>query len=442
MKQNNKFSQPKQTYIRSISRLSSNCSYTTSDGIDKLAKLKHRTNINNKRNTTNNINNKQTSINLNIINNKQTSINKQTINELNDPNEDYSCKFSLPSNSEEKVYIFGDIEGHNNIFESTIETINSTIKNENNKYIFLGDIYDYAKPKESISQVSQILSALNIESNYPFNEETKEIDVIRAFRKLWKTKQLKCYSKYNIQYLHSKPKRVNISSERYLFILGNKEVIFIQEIITSERISKNNEYFVVPADYKRKKRLPGEPEIKHTEYNFTVEELNIMYSYLSLCYNFAVIDGYMFIHCYINYKLFMNDLISREIKHIISGHSKGYGHFIDSDFKKVDVYILDLTGIVDNVNNYMTLTKEGVKYNYNSNFKPVLEKLSFHPQMENIDITSHPMMNSELDDLILITNNSSNSSSIDGYSPRSSSSGSNSPTEVNSNNNNIIIMND
>ena len=267
------------------------------------------------------------------------------------------------------------------------------------KYIFLGDLYDYAKPKESISQISQILNALNVDINYPFTNESKEIDIIRAYRKLWKLKQLKSYSKFNIQYLHSKPKPVDIQTENYLFILGNKEVIFIQEIITSEKITKKDNVFIVPADYKRKHKKPGESDVKHTDYNFTVEELNIMYNYLSLCYNYVIIDNTLFIHCYINYKLFMNDNL--KIKRIISGHSKGYGHFIDSDFKDVEIYILDLTGIDDYVNNYMILTNSTIQHTFNDNFKPVLEKLTWSPNIDQTIVklsNIHPLANKQSTD--------------------------------------------
>ena len=306
--------------------------------------------------------------------------------------EPYTCSFSLPKSDSELTYIFGDIEGYNNIFASTLNKIEDTISNDLINYVFLGDIYDYAKPHETISMVDKLLSTLNIERNNIFNNDTKEIDVIRAFRKLWKQKQLKCYSKFNIQYLHSKPKQSSIKNPKCLFIIGNKEVIFIQEIITSERITKKDDIFIVPADYKRKYKKPGQSTIKHTEYDFSINELNIMYSYLLHCHNYAIINKTLFIHCYINYKLFQDIGVNR----IVAGHSKGYGRFIDDDFKGIDIYILDLTGIEDNVNNYMVLSQSKLKHSFNSNFKPVLEKLKYcvseDPEVINLD--QHPLAKS------------------------------------------------
>ena len=310
----------------------------------------------------------------------------------------YTCSFKLPTTETESIIVFGDIEGHDNLFESTVQHIKHDQQMNNVSYVFLGDIYDYAKPHKTISQVLDILDVLNVEQQTPFNDETKEIDVIRAFRKLWKQKQLKCYSKYNIQYMHSKPKQSSIKESEYLFILGNKEVIFIQELITSERITKKGNVFTVPADYKRKHKKPGEDDIKHTEYEFTPNELNVMFTYISLCHNYALINETLFIHCYLNYKLFAEDC---KVKRIIAGHSKGYGHFVDSNFENVDIYINDLTGIanINEVDNRIVITESQIIHNFNDNFKPVLEKLKFQ-ESEDQDITyleKHPLSTDDTD---------------------------------------------
>ena len=285
--------------------------------------------------------------------------------------------FKLPNNTNNttnETYIFGDIEGNKKLFDSTIETIHKTKDNENVNYVFLGDLYDYNAPSETILTVEKIMNELNIPINPLFNENTKEIDVIRSFRKLWKNKQMKCYSKYNIQYVHSKLKPENIYNSKWLFILGNKEIIFVQEIITSEHITKTEEgLFNVPADYK----MPDKQN-KHTDYKFSYHELNVMYSFITICNNYAVIDKTLFIHCYLNYKSFNNEM-KTNIKHIISGHSKGYGHFIDTEFKNIDIYIVDLTHYETTENesivNYMYMTSSGINYHFNKITKPKLKKI-------------------------------------------------------------------
>ena len=277
------------------------------------------------------------------------------------PIQTYICSFKLPTTKSESIIVFGDIEGHDNIFDSTVQHI----KREQNQFVFLGDIYDYAKPHKTISQVLDILTVLHVPLQTPFNDETKEIEVIRAFRKLWKQKQLKSYSKYNIQYMHSKPKQSSIKDSTHLFILGNKEVIFVQELITSERITKQGNAFIVPADYKRKHKKPGEDDIKHTDYEFTPDELNTMFTYISLCHNYAIINDTLFIHCYLNYKLFAED---NKIKRVIAGHSKGYGHFVDNNYPNIDVYINDLTGIanITDVDNRIVITESEILHTFNN----------------------------------------------------------------------------
>ena len=275
----------------------------------------------------------------------------------------------------DKTYIFGDIEGDENLFASTVGTI-STAQNE--RFIFLGDLYDYTKPNETISMIGTILNALGVEILQPFNEQSREIDIIRAYRKLWKIKQMKAYSKFNIQYLHSKLKREQLEPNfKYLFILGNKEVIFVQEIITCEHMTKKApNTFQVPADYKFKHVEEGREPIKHTNYLFTTEQLNIMFSYLSLCINYALIDETIYIHCYINYKHVKDDI--PPVKRIISGHSKGYGKFADTDFPGVNIYLCDLTGLINNnLNNYIINDHDTIIYNFNDNIKPCLNKISF-----------------------------------------------------------------
>ena len=243
-----------------------------------------------------------------------------------------STTVSLKNNT---TYIFGDIEGSEPLFDSTLKTIEANISNDDVKFIFLGDLYDYDKPNETIAMIDKIMKQLNIPIPEIFSAETKEIEIIRVFRKLWKLKQMKHYNKFNIQYLRCKLKPEQIQPFKHIFIIGNKEVIFVQEIITCEHISKlPDNSFSIPADYKFKRVKEGCDPVKHTNYNLTYEELNIMHAYISNCVNLALIDETLYIHCYINYKYFKDVL---NVNRIISGHSKGYGKFVDSEFPGIDI---------------------------------------------------------------------------------------------------------
>ena len=267
--------------------------------------------------------------------------------------------------SSDKTFIFGDIEGNETLFSSTLQTIASNV---DSNFIFLGDIYDYMTPYASISMVEMLLNILKIPLLQQFDESTKEIDVIRNFRKLWKTKQLKLYNKFNIQFLHSKPKQENLTYDNHFFIMGNKEVIFIQEIIECRHIYKlPNNSFLVPTDYKSKNIS------RHTDYNFTYHHLNVMLTYLSLCNNYIIQNNTLYIHCYINYRQFKD---IEEITHVVSGHSKGYGHFKDNDFPNIDIFMCDLTNNeLDEPKNFILKNENEIIYNFNEPIKPRLEKI-------------------------------------------------------------------
>lgn len=270
--------------------------------------------------------------------------------------------------SSDKTFIFGDIEGKETLFSSTMQTIAS---NTNSNFIFLGDIYDYMAPYTSISMVEKILTILKIPLLQQFDESSKEIDIIRVFRKLWKTKQLKSYSKFNIQFLHSKPKQEKPIYDNQFFIMGNKEVIFIQEIIECGHITKlPDNSFLVPADYK------GKNITRHTDYHFTYHHLNVMLTYLSLCNNYIIQDDILYIHCYINYKQFKD---IEEISHVVSGHSKGYGHFKDDNFPNIDIFMCDLTNDelvkTDEPTNFILKDGNNIIYKFNEPIKPRLEKI-------------------------------------------------------------------
>ena len=305
-------------------------------------------------------------------------------------NEPPDNPFSL---TDSETYIFGDIEGDETLFNSTMSILESNYSDPNSRFVFLGDLYDYDKPNTTISMISKILQRLNVPIPNIFSEETKEIEIIRVYRKLWKLKQMKAYSKFNIQYLHYKLKPEHIEPFKHLFILGNKEVIFVQELIACEHISKlPDNSFSVPAEYKFKHVEEGRDPIKRTNYVFNHEELNIMHAYISNCFNFAVVDETLYIHCYINYKHFKDSI---NVNRVISGHSKGYGRFVDSEFPGIDIYICDLTGLSKENNqsigsqpiNYLLNDKGKIIYNYNINFKPRLDKIELNTD-EDVQIMS------------------------------------------------------
>lgn len=289
-----------------------------------------------------------------------------------------------------KTFIFGDIEGDIKPYQSTIECLTKHFNN--NRFIFLGDIYDFEKSDASIGMIENILSyffpikedaiinyvnMMNKERNETSfsptfdNEEITmktldSIHIIRLFRKLWKEKSLKsCQTKQNKQqYWKSLPKNDAPKYFKYLFIFGNKEVEFIYDLINSKKITKitkgNGETrFMVSVDYFDSRTN----EHKETIRVYTYHQLNIMFNYLSCCFNYYLDGTTLYTHCYVNHTKFS------KIDIVVSGHNKGYGKFIDTKYNDVIIYLVDLSGNNENINNYI-IQRNGQFQLFNDNINP------------------------------------------------------------------------
>jgi hypothetical protein len=248
-----------------------------------------------------------------------------------------------------KTFIFGDIEGNETIYENTIKCISNNL--DNNRFIFLGDIYNFENSTESIKMIENIISYFYQPQKVIF-EHDEPVNVIRLFRSIWKSKNLKCCQTNYKQYWKSRPKNNlpnNSSDFKCLFIYGNKEVEFLYDIVNSKKVSKivdeNNEIkFSVLTKYLDTQEK-NEKEITRI---YSINELNVMYNYLSNCYNYYIENNILYTHCYFNNVKF------DDIKVVVSGHNKGYGRFIDTRYENLIVYIVDLTFHNEQLNNYIT----------------------------------------------------------------------------------------
>ena len=241
------------------------------------------------------------------------------------------------------TYIFGDIEGNITLFESTINTIES---HPLSRFIFLGDIYDYKNTEISIQHIQIILTSLGASLLFPFTSLSTVQDVQQRFKRLFMKKQLYCYKTAHPQYLTSVPKEPrSINGKRFIFLFGNKETAFCLDVAYKGTIAKIN---------------------KHTWSMSVTFEWNVMYTYLMLCHNYYI-DGHnnLFIHCYLNYKLF-RPLKTHSV--VVSGHSKAYGMFRDDEFPETMIYINDLTKLStsSSINNYMTIRECKFDASYNN----------------------------------------------------------------------------
>lgn len=237
-----------------------------------------------------------------------------------------------------KTYIFGDIEGKENLYYNTIDCISNNINN-NNRFIFLGDIYNFKNSDESINMIHTITSFFFNEENV-ITEDMEPIELIHTYRKLWREKNLKaCQTEYK-QYWRTKPRNNlpnNISSSNHIFILGNKEVEFVGDIVNSKLITKlstkEGYVFSVLVEYYDTQKNKNERLIR----TYTPSQLNTMYNYISNCYNYYIEDGVLYTHCYFNNVKFDN------VNVVVSGHNKAYGKFRDERYNGLTIYIIDLT---------------------------------------------------------------------------------------------------
>lgn len=264
-----------------------------------------------------------------------------------------------------ETFIFGDIEGNENIYNNTIKCINENFNDS--KFIFLGDIYNFEKSAESLKMIKNIISYFySIEE--VINKNSEPLDVIRLFRTVWKRKNLKCCKTKYKQYWKFKPFN-NIPNDysdfKGLFIYGNKEVEFIYDIVNSKKISKstnnNDVSFSILSEY-----FDTQEKVeKIITRIYTHEDLNIMYNYLNHCCNYYITGNVLYTHCYFNNEKF------DDINVVVSGHNKGYGKFIDKKYNGLTVYIIDLTSSGVNYNNYISCDND---FNFKLFNNPILPK--------------------------------------------------------------------
>lgn len=245
-----------------------------------------------------------------------------------------------------KLYIIGDIEGLETVYQSTIQCLRQKKDKRSNSFLFLGDIYTPNNVNESINHIENIIKSFFDIQEY-LTQESEPIDLIRILRDIWKNKGLKSYNMHLIQYWKTMPKQDLSQTNKYFkykFLFGNKEIKFILDILNSKNIIKehiNGEpHFIVPVVYEDK----NTKTLVENTVTFSLHQLNVMISYLFRCYNYCIMNDILFTHCYFNYAKLMEGI---NIRTVVCGHSRGYGVFEDSRFPGIEIYMIDLTGTRD-----------------------------------------------------------------------------------------------
>lgn len=142
------------------------------------------------------------------------------------------------------TYIFGDIEGNQDIYKNTVRCICDNL--DNGKFIFLGDIYEHDNT-DSIAMI-ETLTSIFYDQKEIIKNETSADEVKELFENLWKNKGLNCYGDKYLNIWRNFPKQsydetITMNKEtpndlEYKFLFGNKEVEFVYDLITAKKITR------------------------------------------------------------------------------------------------------------------------------------------------------------------------------------------------------------
>ena len=243
-----------------------------------------------------------------------------------------------------KYLVFGDIEGETCLWNTINRTITKNMQSEQQlKYIFLGDIFSALRIQSSIDILHKILNRFDITIHDCISLSIE--DVKQKFTDLFKIKRIDLFDPLHPQYyktdvvinsdLHNE---LNNMDNNLAFIYGNKEVeiIAFMQGINIEQSQLNGNLFILTSDSHR--------NVQRT-LRITLDDLNVLYTYLLMCRHYVVDGSNIYIHCFENAKCFDKNMF-KNINKVISGHSKCVGcykHLSNECFVDKRIFIIDLT---------------------------------------------------------------------------------------------------
>lgn len=281
-----------------------------------------------------------------------------------------------------RTFVFGDIEDNEEAFNDVLECIRA--QNIYTNCIFLGDIYAPKTPTRAVEHIRLLLWELNIELhpfiNVHFNETESSLvyafcdDVKRKFNELRARQRVDIYTLNNKFRTGTTPNKFGLipneevksmvaenfaSSRRQMhvrFLLGNKEVDILKDLSNVSECNIIDGKFEAKFIYYRK-------HVKHESMlSFTLEELNILFNYLSICTHFFYHEGTLYQHIYANARTISHMEGAPPISRIISGHNRCFGYYKDNNIK-ADIYMLDMTHEEQStIKNRMMLINKDVYY--------------------------------------------------------------------------------
>lgn len=193
-----------------------------------------------------------------------------------------------------KYFIYGehnDAKGH--AFINDPPTLNPT-----RRAIFLGDIVDLCEMTKSVTTLKGIFDAIGV--NVPNIFPVDDIDFINGmFQRLFESKNITSFNVDSPSEMKTIPKihdmcvvdEWNADAPNFTFIFGNHEIDLLSALTFPYEVTKqgDNISYVVESHYRDMKTK--QMQVDEIQFTLTVNELKLIYHYLSLCQPYLIIKS-------------------------------------------------------------------------------------------------------------------------------------------------------
>ena len=262
-------------------------------------------------------------------------------------------------------YVVGDIENSSTAYRDAIELIDK-VKCKNT-IVFLGDIYTPMDPNGSVTRIRTILNKFGIRTHEFIHYKTSASPIEmckkihRKLELLAKDISLDIYSDTNKIKTSTKTDLIKsvladdmarandcFDKKQPIFMFGNKELDILRDLLNLQGVNVSKGMFTGNFKYVSKQQQ------KLATISFTIDELNVLMTYLSLCMHCVYRNGIMLAHIYINIRSIIRFINSDKYKgdklvvhSIIAGHNRSYGKFFDTSLRliepRITIYLLDIS---------------------------------------------------------------------------------------------------
>ena len=244
-----------------------------------------------------------------------------------------------------KIIVIGDIEGNVDCLTDAIATIRIR---GSTPVVFLGDIYAPRDRDRSTEWIEQILKVSGVPITTYVRDGLDMVNVIRnAFETCFRVTGCDVYTSMN-RFKGNVDVPINVIDNDFTFLFGNKEVDFLRDISTTRQANYVDGAFHCVFSYKCKEKKMDEA------ITLTLHQVNVLLTYLHRCRHVLTWKNVMLTHMYLNARhlirhnrdhdkcLRPNPDILR-VQHVITGHNRCYGTYIDHALPGINLHLLDVS---------------------------------------------------------------------------------------------------